>query len=103
MHRTLLLTLTLISALRFDVLSAQTHAGITVEVASDGTCDAIGLHSACRAIGAKLREAGIPPETWITFHGDATLKYELMEETIDSLARAGFKNLKTGFLTEPAH
>lgn len=78
------------------------HAGISIDVASDGSCDAAGLHVSCSDIGTKLREAGIPLDTWITFRGPATVSYDVMKPTIDSLARAGFKNMKIGFITEPA-
>ena len=97
------IVLVLVLALRLGVLCAQTHTGISINVASDGTCEAAGLHVSCRDIGRKLREAGIPLDTWISFRGAVSVRYDAMKPTIDSLTSAGFKNIKIGFITEPAH
>jgi biopolymer transport protein ExbD len=103
MHRALKLLSVLLLAVRLDAVCAETHRGVVIDVASDGTCQAAGLHVSCGDIGAKLRDAGIPLDTWITFSGAGTVSYDTMKSTIDSLARAGFRNMKIGFLTEPAH
>jgi len=101
MNQVLPLLLVLGLALRLDILCAQTR-GISINVASDGTCEAAGLHVFCSEIGPKLREAGIPLDSWITFRGAATVNFDEMKPTMASLARAGFKNMKIGFITEPA-
>ncbi len=101
MNQALLLLLVFGLALRLDTLCAQTHTGISINVTSDGTCEAAGLHVSCSEIGTKLRGSGIPLDTRITFRGAATVSYDVMKPAIDSLARAGFKNMKIGFITEP--
>jgi biopolymer transport protein ExbD len=74
-----------------------------MEVASDGICKAAGLTAHCRDIGAKLHKAGVPSDTWISLRGDGTPNYKVMKSATDSLARAGFSNMKIGFITEPVH
>lgn len=64
MNQALPILLVLGLALRLDILWAETHTGISINVASDGTCEAAGLHVSCSEIGPKLREAGIPLGTW---------------------------------------
>jgi len=102
MNRALLFALAVSLVVRLDASYAQPHTGITIVVASDGTCQAAGLHVACRDIGARLREAGIPKDTWITFSGAATLRYDIVKPMSDSLTRAGFDHVKIGFITAPA-
>lgn len=101
MHRLILTFLVLLIAPRLDVLCTEAHPGIFIEVASDGTCQAAGLTAPCRDIGAKLHKAGLPLDTWISFRGDATLNSKVIKSTVDSLVRAGFNNMKIGFITEP--
>jgi hypothetical protein len=101
MKQVLALFLVLGLALRLDILCAQTQ-GISINVVSDGTCEAAGLHISCSEIGPKLRELGISLDTWITFRGAATVNLDEMKPTMASLARAGFKHIKIGFITEPA-
>ena len=87
-------------ALRPDTLCARTQ-GISINVAADGTCKAVGLHVSCSDIGTKLREAGTPLDTWTTFRVTDIVNFDEMKPAMASLARAGFKNMKIGFITEP--
>lgn len=76
--------------------------GVLITINSDGTCEAVGQRASCREIGAELQKAGIPSDTWIGFAGDTIGDDALFAATLDSLSHAGFKNVKIGFLTQPA-
>jgi hypothetical protein len=85
-------------------LPAQDRAGvIVVRVASDGTCEAAGLRGPCGEVGSKLRAAGIPPDMWFTFDSADPLNYAALRTAGDSLARAGYNNMKIGFIAAPTH
>ena len=101
MHRALALLLVLLVAVRPDAVLAQTPKAVVITINSDGTCRAVDVHARCREIGSKLREAGIPLDTPITFTGATTINLDVTMATVHSVAKAGFWNSKIGFLTEP--
>ncbi len=85
------------------VPGAQEKPSITIDVGKDGRCRAVAVVVSCQAIGAALHELRIPPDTWITFSGDGTLDVPLANSVANSLARAGYKYQKIGFITERTH
>ena len=89
-------------ALQGEAVLAQTKLDCLITINADGTCAAADLHVPCREIGPRLRQAGIPANASIRFSGDRTVNYDVVSATIESVSRAGFTNMKIGFITEPA-
>jgi biopolymer transport protein ExbD len=100
MHRAFALPFAILIALQGDAAPAQGKYDCLITINADGTCAAAGLHVPCREIGPKLRQAGIPPNAVIRFTADKNVNYEAVSATQESLSRAGFTNMKVGFITE---
>jgi biopolymer transport protein ExbD len=82
--------------------SAQMTQDCLITIHFDGTCEAAGLHVSCGEIGPKLRQAGIPADAHIRFNPDSPVRYDAVSATVQSVADAGFTNVKIGFITVPA-
>ena len=85
-----------------DVVSAQTIQDCLITIHFDGSCEAAGLHVSCKEIGPKLRQAGVPADAHIRFSPDSGVRYDAVSATLQSVAGAGFTNMKIGFITAPA-
>ena len=103
MRRPLPSLVALLVVLMAGTVPAQTKQDCLITINSDGTCDAAGLHVPCGVIGPHLRQAGIAADAHIRFGLVSTANYGVISATIQSVTRAGFTNLKIGFITEPAH
>ena len=93
-----------VALLASAVVPAQTKQDCLITIHFDGTCEAAGLHVPCSEIGPKLRQAGVPADAHIRFGPDSRVSYEAVSATLQSVTRAGFTNMKIGFITvEPVH
>jgi len=103
MRRSAALVAALLVVLLVDEARGEPTQNCLIKIHLDGTCEAAGLHVPCSEIGPELRRAGVPADANIRFGQDRSVGYDVVSATIRSVARAGFTNMKIGFITERAH
>jgi biopolymer transport protein ExbD len=77
---------------------AQSGPSVVVRISAHQTCLIGDVEVACRSVGAKLLEMHVPVNTDVHVSGDASVKYEIVHATMESLRQAGFKT-KVGLIT----